>query len=301
MHDWQRECRICPRRCGANRTIGPFGTCGEANRIRAARAALHHWEEPPISGTRGSGTIFFSGCNLRCVFCQNAPISQLGTGIALSPDALTGVMLDLQQQGAHNINLVSGTPFTPLIAESLTAARSRGLAIPVVWNSNAYELQGTLRLLRGLVDIYLPDLKYAGGGISSRYSGAEDYFGHACAAIEEMMGQVGAPALKDGLIQRGLVIRHLILPGNLADTKKVLDWIAGHLPHTVYVSLMAQYTPMHEAGLFPELGRRLRRRELDEAFEHLVSLGLENGFVQEPDSADASFTPPFDLTGLPHG
>lgn len=298
MNEQLIACRLCPRRCSADRLAGQRGYCGETAAIRAARAALHHWEEPPISGDRGSGAIFFSGCNLNCVFCQNAAISQLGTGREITPSRLAAVMLDLQSQGAHNINLVSGTPHTPGIVEALGLARQRGLQVPIVWNSNGYELPSTLRMLNGLIDVYLPDLKYADEGLSRHYSDATDYFAVAQKAVLEMLRQVGPPEFSGGLMTRGLMVRHLLLPGALEDTKKVLDWVAGHLPRSVYVSLMAQYIPRHRAGEFAEISRPITERQLQRSVDYFFNLGLENGFVQELDSSDPAFIPAFDFTGI---
>lgn len=298
MKEQLTQCRICPRQCGVDRTVGQRGYCGETAAIRAARAALHHWEEPPISGDRGSGTVFFSGCNLRCVFCQNASISQGGTGREIGPQRLAELMLDLQGQGAHNINLVTGTPHTPGIADALALARKGGLVLPVIWNSSGYESPDALRRLEGLVDVYLPDLKYAGEDLSQRYSGAADYFAAATRAILEMLRQVGPPEFSGDLIRRGLMVRHLMLPGALEDTKKVLDWIAGHLPHSVYVSLMSQYLPQHRAADFPELNRGITGKQLRRSVDYFFALGLENGFVQELDAADPRYIPAFDFSGI---
>lgn len=301
LNDRLQACSICPRRCGVNRVAGEEGYCGRTAELRVARSALHMWEEPPISGTRGSGAIFFSGCNLRCVFCQNAPISQKNVGASVSIQELSVMMLDLQSQGAHNINLVSATQFTPQVAEAIERARRDGLTLPVIWNSNAYELPDTLALLDGLVDAYLPDLKYAGDGPAVSYSDAPGYFEHATRAIEEMFRQVGAPRFEKGLLTGGLVIRHLLLPGQLEDTKQVLDWIAASLPRTVYVSIMSQYTPMHRAGDFPALNRRITEKHAARVLDYFEALGLTNGFSQDLESADAGYVPPFDLTGVRSG
>lgn len=296
-----QACSICPRRCGVNRVAGHGGYCGQSAGVRVARSALHMWEEPPISGTRGSGTIFFSGCNLRCVFCQNAPISQMNFGAPVSSQALCAMMLDLQSQGAHNINLVSATQFTPQVAEAIDLAHRDGLTLPVVWNSNAYELPETLALLDGLVDAYLPDLKYAGDEPAVAYSDAPGYFEHATRAIAEMFRQVGAPRFEDDLLTSGLIVRHLLLPGQLEDTKQVLDWVAASLPKSVYVSIMSQYTPLHRAGDFPAINRRITARHAASALDYFEALGLTNGFTQDIESADAGYVPPFDLTGVGSG
>jgi putative pyruvate formate lyase activating enzyme len=292
------SCHLCPRICASNRLTERGAFCREDAHMRIALADLHFWEEPVISGTQGSGAIFFSGCNLRCVFCQNWQISQNGLGVMVSVERLAEIMLNLQHKGAHNINLVSGSHFTPCIAEALTLAKQQGLAIPVVWNSNGYESVSSLQMLEGLVDVYLPDLKYFDDGLATRYSGAPSYFAVATAAIAEMFRQVGTPVIEDELIKRGLIIRHLILPGHLNDTKKVLGWIAAHLPKTVYVSLMAQYIPMHQAGNYPEINRRINRREYNKALAYMLDLGLENGYIQELSAADQGYVPDFNLTGV---
>ncbi|HCM16762.1 MAG TPA: radical SAM protein, partial [Firmicutes bacterium] len=274
------SCHLCPRECAAQRTNSSSGFCREDANMRVALADLHFWEEPLISGSHGSGAIFFSGCNLKCVFCQNWQISQDGLGSRVSVEKLAAIFLSLQDKGAHNINLVSGSHFTPCIAETVSLARRNGLVVPVIWNSNGYESVSSLRMLDGLVDVYLPDLKYFSDELAVRYSGAPSYFATASRAIAEMFRQVGAPVIKGGLIQKGLIIRHLMLPGHLNDTKKVLGWIATHLPKTVYVSLMAQYIPMHRTDNYPEINHRLSRRQYDKALAYLLDLGLENGYIQ---------------------
>lgn len=292
-------CFLCPRECGARRSEGEKGVCGAGNRIRVARLALHAWEEPCISGTRGSGTVFFSGCNLRCIYCQNAKISWEGFGVEMTPAELAGGMLRLQEAGAHNINLVTAAPYVPLVVEALDIARAKGLHLPVVYNTSAYEKVETLRLLKGYVDVYLPDLKYAFEETARRLSGAPDYFAVATAAIYEMLEQVGGEPVFDGagLMERGLIVRHLVLPGHLPETRAVLTWIRDHLPRTVPVSLMAQYLPYHKARHFPPLDRRLTETEYNLALATFFDLGLENGWAQELSAADAEFIPAFDLTG----
>ena len=292
------SCHLCPRKCAAQRTNSSSGFCHENAHMRVALADLHHWEEPPISGTHGSGAVFFSGCNLRCVFCQNWQISQDGLGNSVSVENLAAIFISLQNKGAHNINLVSGSHFTPSLAEAISLARRNGLVVPVIWNSNGYESVSSLQMLEGLVDVYLPDLKYYDDELAVRYSGAPSYFTTASTAITEMFRQVGAPAIDGGLIQKGLIIRHLMLPGYLSDTKKVLDWIATHLPKTVYVSLMAQYIPMHQAAHYPEINRRLSQRQYDKALAYLLDLGLENGYIQELSAADQGYIPDFNLSGI---
>lgn len=287
-------CTLCPRRCGAVRddTHGE-GFCAMPAVPVLARAALHPWEEPCISGTRGSGTVFFSGCTLGCVFCQNHTISRESFGKAVTVARLREIFEELIAQGAHNINLVSPTPYVPAIQEAL----ARPLPVPVVWNTSGYERVETLRALEGRVQIYLPDLKYADHALAERYSGAADYFSVATAAIREMYRQVGDCVMKDGLLQRGVVIRHLMLPGALANTKAVMDWVAETFrPGQVLFSLMAQYTPQENAeGV---LTRRITGAEYRAALAYMENLGITDGYAQERESAGKEYTPCFDLTGI---
>ena len=288
-------CSLCPRRCGALRTgTEGGGFCGMPALPVVARAALHFWEEPCISGTRGSGTVFFSGCNLGCVFCQNGSISHGRFGRPVTIPRLREIFQELIAQGAHNINLVTPTHFAPAIREALEAP----LAVPVVWNSGGYELPEALRTLEGKVQIYLPDLKYADGALAARYSGAADYFETATAAIREMFRQVGRCVWDaDGMLQRGVIIRHLLLPGALENTKAVLDWIVGTFPAgSVLVSLMSQYTP--QAGAEGLLRRKVTGAESRAARAYMENLGLTAGYYQDSSSAREEYTPPFDLTGV---
>ena len=290
-------CNLCPRRCGALRdeTRG-LGRCRMPSVPVAARAALHHWEEPPISGSRGSGTIFFSGCSLGCVFCQNQEISHRDFGRAVSLERLGRICDELIAQGAHNINFVNPTHFSHAVRALLIR---HPLPVPVVWNSGGYDRAETLRALEGLVDIYLPDLKYLDPDTAGRYSAAPDYPEAAVAAIREMVRQTGPCQFDgDGLLRRGTVIRHLILPGQVGQAKAVMDWVAREFPRgTVLFSLMSQYTPWGDLSACPELDRRLRPGEMRAAREYMENLGLD-GFTQERTSAREEYTPPFDLTGL---
>ena len=290
-------CNLCPRRCGALRdeTRG-LGRCRMPSVPVAARAALHHWEEPPISGSRGSGTIFFSGCSLGCVFCQNQEISHRDFGKAVSLDRLGQICDELIAQGAHNINFVNPTHFAHAVRALLTR---HPLPVPVVWNSGGYDRVETLRALEGLVDIYLPDLKYLDPDTAGRYSAAPDYPEAAAAAIREMVRQTGPCQFDgEGLLRRGTVIRHLILPGQVVQAKAVMDWVAREFPRgTVLFSLMSQYTPWGDLSACPELDRRLRPGEMRAAREYMENLDLD-GFTQERTSAREEYTPPFDLTGV---
>ena len=290
-------CNLCPRRCGALRdeTRG-LGRCRMPSVPVAARAALHHWEEPPISGSRGSGTIFFSGCSLGCVFCQNQEISHRDFGKAVSLERLVQICDELIAQGAHNINFVNPTHFAHAVRALLTR---HPLPVPVVWNSGGYDRVETLRALEGLVDVYLPDLKYLDPDAAGRYSAAPDYPEAAAAAIREMVRQTGPCQFDgDGLLRQGTVIRHLILPGQVGQAKAVMDWVAREFPRgTVLFSLMSQYTPWGDLSACPELNRRLRPGEMRAAREYMENLGLD-GFTQERTSAREEYTPPFDLTGI---
>lgn len=293
-------CNLCPRKCNADRESGIVGYCGETASIRAARASLHMWEEPCISGKTGSGTVFFSGCPLKCVFCQNNSIATNRTGKNISEERLAEIFLELQAKGACNINLVTPTHFVPQIVTALRKAKADGLSIPIVYNTGAYENVDTLRLLEGLVDIYLPDLKYFSPTLSSRYSNAPDYFTVACAAIEEMFRQAGPPVFDEttGLMKSGVIVRHLLLPACLEDSKKVMDYLYNTYKNDIYVSIMSQYTPMRHFTDMPELNRKVSRREYDSLVDYCINLGIENGFIQEEDVASDSFIPPFDLEGI---
>ena len=289
------RCVQCPRRCGAERTgTAGAGVCGMPSLPVVARAALHHWEEPPISGTRGAGTIFFSGCSLGCVYCQNEEISHRGVGKVISEERLREIFRELISQGAHNIDLVNPTHFSHVLERVL----EEPLPVPVVWNSGGYDLPETLRRLEGKVDIYLPDLKYLDEAGAARYSGAPDYPERAKAAVLEMYRQTGPCVEENGLLCRGVVIRHLLLPGRLAQAKAVMDWVAEQFPPgAVYFSLMSQYTPWGRAAEYPEIDRKLRRAESRAARAYMENLGLA-GFVQDEDSARREYTPAFDLTGV---
>ena len=287
-------CTLCPRRCGAERTAeAGGGFCRMPGGLRVARAMLHHWEEPPISGQNGAGTVFFSGCTLGCVYCQNGDISAGGFGKDISTARLREIFEELIAQGAHNIELVTPTHFLPWILPALTPR----LPVPVVYNCGGYERVETLRALEGLVDVYLPDLKYADGTLAAELSGAADYFPVACEAIREMFRQVGPYVLEDGLLTRGVVIRHLVLPGYLDNTRRVLDWIAETFtPGDVLVSLMSQYTPT--ANMTGRLARRVTAAEYRAAADYMRNCGITDGFVQERTSAEEAYTPAFDGEGV---
>lgn len=292
-----KECRLCPRDCACDRINGRMGYCGETAQIRIARAALHFWEEPFISGTKGSGAIFFSGCNLRCVFCQNAEIALSRHGMEVSAARLTQIMLSLQAEGAHNINLVTPSHVVTAVKQALIRAKEKGLRIPVVYNSSGYELAGTLRELEGLVDIYLPDFKYADSELAASYSNAPDYLLVAREAIAEMFRQTG-PFVHDadGMLQRGVVVRHLVLPLGVRNAIKVADEIYDTYGDAVYLSVMNQYTPIRTIPEYPQLNRRVTKREYEKVLNHIMERGMKNVLFQEGETASESFIPAFDLT-----
>ena len=288
-------CNLCPRKCGAVRTADRGeGRCRMPEAPVVARAALHMWEEPPISGTKGSSTVFFSGCSLGCVFCQNEQISHRDFGKPITVDRLRAIFFELIDQGAHNINLVNPTHYAHVVRSAL----AEPLPVPVVWNSGGYDRVETLKALEGKVQIYLPDYKYRTGNYAGRYSDAPDYPQAAEAAILEMFRQTGPVRYEDGLLKQGVVIRHLLLPGKLAEAKRVMDWVAEHFePGEVLFSLMSQYIPWGRAADYPEINRRVRPSEVRAAEAYMADLGLE-GFAQGAEAAQAEYIPSFDLTGV---
>jgi len=299
MHTALSQCRVCPRNCGIDRTKGKTGFCRAPYLPKVALVSRHDWEEPPISGTKGSGTVFFSHCNLGCIFCQNHGISQDGFGQEISIERLSDIFLEQQKRGFHNVNLVSAVQFIPQIAKALELAKEKGLSIPVVYNSNGYESTEGLKLLEGLVDIYLPDFKYWDDALGLEYSMAPHYRETAAAAILEMRRQVGADILdENGILQKGIIIRHLILPGQYRDSFHVLDWVKENLGEDTFVSLMSQYTPMYKAKENKALSRKLTTFEYDKVVDHFFKIGLKNGFMQKRSSATSDYTPVFDLSGV---
>ena len=287
-------CNACPRKCGVDRSK-KSGFCGAGESFVVARAAKHFWEEPPISGTNGSGAVFFSGCNLRCVFCQNFEVSRAKCGKEITDKRLTEIFDSLISEGAHNLNLVTATQYSERLSEILRDYHS---PVPVVYNCGGYESLETLRRLEGLIDIYLPDLKFFDPERSMRYCGAADYFETASAAILEMRRQQPEDVFEDGLMKKGLIIRHLVLPKNVNQSRRIFEWIKENLGAKTYISLMAQYTPCGKLESFPELQRKITRREYEKAVCSLEDLGFENVFLQELDSAAEQFIPAFDLTGV---
>lgn len=290
------NCRLCPRECGADRYTGT-GFCGCGADIRAAKAYLHMWEEPCISGTRGSGTVFFSGCNLKCCFCQNYKISHDNYGKSITESRLAEIFLELQRQGAHNINLVSPTPYVPQIITAIDMCRDK-LDIPIVYNTGGYEKVETIKLLEGYIDVYLPDFKYFDDALGEKYSGADNYFETVTAALKEMYRQTGSCCIEDGIIRRGTVIRHLAMPSHRDDSVRILEWLSENFPRDgILVSLMSQYTPFYKSAEHKEISRRISTFEYNYVLDKAVSLGLK-GFMQERSSAKEEYTPDFDLNGI---
>lgn len=299
------HCRLCPRACGADRAAGQTGYCGADDRLMVARAALHHWEEPCLSGapddTRGSGTVFFSGCALRCCYCQNYPISQEGVGKAITVERLAEIFLRLQRDGARNINLVTATQYLPQVRRALDLARADGLALPIVYNTGGYETVAAVKALTGYVNIWLTDFKYADPALADRLSAAPDYPAVAEAALRQMLLQTGAPVYdKEGFLQRGVIVRHLALPGCVQDSRAVLTTLA-HLQQETGIpfvpSLMSQFTPFYKAAEHG-LGRRITTYEYRQVIDEAIRLGLTDGYMQEKSSAREEYTPPFDLEGV---
>ena len=294
-----KDCHLCPRNCGVDRLAGQKGFCGVDAGIMVARAALHMWEEPCISGKEGSGAVFFSGCSLGCVFCQNRTISKGQSGKVITVERLAELFLDLQGQKANNINLVTAGHFLPQVREALILAKEQGLTIPVVYNSSGYEKAEMLRYLDGLVDIYLPDLKYLEADLAGKYSHAKDYPEVAMKALEEMVRQVGMPEFDErGMMKKGVIVRHLLLPGHVRNSKKVLEYLYGTYGDQIYISLMNQYTPMPAMKDDPQLSRKVTDREYDRLLDHAISLGVTNCFIQEGETAKESFIPEFNGEGV---
>lgn len=289
------QCNICPRRCGADRENGSLGFCGASNKIRIARAALHFWEEPCLSGKNGAGTVFFSHCNMKCVYCQNYRISTRGAGHEVSIGELAEIFLDLQSQGANNIDLVTPTHYALDIAEAVKKAKNSGLHIPVLYNCGGYESVETLKHLEGLIDIYMPDMKYYRDKYAMKYSSAPKYFETACAALEEMYRQTGAVVLdKNGIMQSGVIVRHMMLPGLMLDTKKIMDYLFDTYGNNIYISLMSQYTPLKNVERFPELNRKIDMKKYNSIVDYCMNRGMENVFIQEGSAAKESFIPCFE-------
>ena len=296
------KCDLCPRKCLVDRKKGEKGICGQTENLKVARAALHFWEEPCISGDAGSGAVFFSGCPLHCVFCQNENIANGTVGKEISLERLVDIFLELQEKGANNINLVTPGHFVPQIVKALDQARKEGLTLPVVYNTSSYETVDTIKMLEGYVDIYLPDFKYMSPGLSKKYSHAPDYAEVAKAAIAEMVRQTGKAVFvngdEDNLILRGTIVRHLTLPGCMEDSMQILKYLHETYGDTIYISIMNQFTPLSNLEKYPELNRKITDEEYETLVDYAIEIGIENGFVQEGDTAEESFIPAFDCEGV---
>lgn len=287
------NCMLCPRKCGVNRNNQELGFCKASNKLKIARYSLHYWEEPCISGDVGSGTIFFSNCNLKCIFCQNYDISTKDFGKEISIDRFSEICLSLQNMGALNINLVTPTHFIPLIKEGLVKAKSNGLIIPVVYNSSGYENVDSLRLLDGLIDIYLPDLKYYDDDLAIKFSNAKDYFNTATLAIDEMYRQVGSPVFDNGIMKKGVIVRHLLLPTHSGDSKIIVKYLYDTYKDNIFISLMNQYTPIRNIKEYSELNTTVSNDEYDDLINYACDLGICNAFIQEGETQKESFIPDF--------
>ena len=295
------NCNLCPRQCGADRENGKSGICGVSGKnILAARAALHFWEEPCISGERGSGTVFFSGCPLRCVYCQNYQIASTEVGMEISEERLKEIFLELQEKGAHNINLVTPTHYTPEIIRAIRKAKEQGLGLPIVYNCSGYEKVETLKMLKGIVNVYLTDFKYMEREAAVRYSKAPDYPEIAQAALKEMMNQTGEAKFDEkGIMQSGVIVRHLLLPGHVRNARAVVKYVYETYGDQLYLSLMNQYTPLPQVKKeFPELDRRVTEREYQRLISYALEIGVENAFIQDGNTAKESFIPMFDYEGI---
>ncbi|MGN0181573.1 MAG: radical SAM protein [Candidatus Ornithomonoglobus sp.] len=289
-----KSCRLCPRQCGADRLNGERGFCGAGREVRIARAALHFWEEPCISGSSGSGTVFFSNCTMKCVYCQNYEVSTNNLGYAVTEEELGEIFLDLQRQGANNINLVTPTHYVPQIIAALDIAKECGMNLPIVYNTGGYELPKTIEILCGYVDIYMPDFKYYDNKIAAQYSKASDYLERVTAALDSMYRQTGATVLNEnGIMQRGMIIRHLMLPGRMSDTVHIINYIHKRFGDNVYFSLMSQYTPIRHIEGIEKLNGRLDERAYKAAVELCERLGMERVFIQNGEAASESFIPEF--------
>ena len=292
------NCLLCPRKCGINRGIGQTGVCGVSSEIKVARAALHYWEEPCISGKRGSGAVFFSGCSLHCVFCQNRAISDGKEGKVISKERLSDIFIELADKGANNINLVTPGQYIPDIVWAVNDAKSRGMKLPIIYNTSGYENVTELKLLEGIVDVYLPDFKYMDNMLSARYSRAKDYPSVAKQALSEMVRQQPDVVIDDatGLIQKGVIVRQLLLPGHVNDAKVVLKYLYDTYHDHVYISMMSQFTPIALKD-YPEINRTVTRREYERLVDYAIKIGITNAFIQEGDVAKDSFIPAFDCEG----
>ncbi|SHK07815.1 putative pyruvate formate lyase activating enzyme [Clostridium cavendishii DSM 21758] len=297
--DMLKNCSLCIRNCKVNRLENKLGFCMSSKDIKVARAELHFWEEPCISGDHGSGTVFFSNCNLRCVFCQNYNISQEGSGKHISIERLSDIFLELQAKGANNINLVTPTHYVPQIIEALKISKTKGLKLPIVYNTNGYDSLDTIKALKGYIDIYLPDFKYFDDKYAIKYSKAYSYKENILKIIDEMITQVGnAKFNENGIIQKGVIVRHLMLPGLLFDSKKVIDSIYNNFGDKLYISIMNQYTPLNKASEYKEINKPLNPKHYDSLIDYALNLGVKNGFIQEEGTDTKAYVPDFNNQGV---
>lgn len=292
-----KQCTICPHECKINRLSGQIGRCKANDKIKIALASIHNYEEPCISGINGSGTVFFSNCNLNCIYCQNYEISQLGKGKYITIEHLANIFINQQNKNVNNINLVTPTMYVPQIIEAIKIAKRKGLNIPIIYNSNGYENVQTIKMLEGYIDIYLPDLKYYSDELSKKYSNVDKYFETAVKSIKEMQRQVGNPTFNEnGIIKKGLIIRHLILPNHILNTKKILKYIKENFDENTYISIMAQYFPTYKAKENDKINRKISKKEYKEIEEYLYLLNLKNGYIQELGEHEEEYVPNFDLS-----
>lgn len=299
MNELLNSCTLCPRNCKVNRNNNEIGFCGMTNQLMVARAALHYWEEPIISAEKGSGTVFFSGCNLKCVFCQNYQISNNNFGKPISIHRLSEIFLELQEKEANNINLVTPTHFVPLIIEALKIAKAKGLDIPIVYNSSGYENVETIKLLKGYIDIYLPDFKYYDNKYANKYSKCNNYFEAVTSSLNEMIKQVGKPVFnEEGILTKGIIVRHMMIPGLLNDSKKIIHYLVDNYNDDIFISIMNQYTPTNNLTNYQEINKTVNDSEYDELINYAIDLGIKNGFMQEGETQKTSFIPEFDTTGV---
>lgn len=295
LEDLER-CEICPHKCNINRSEGKIGRCKATGKVKIALYSIHNFEEPCISGEKGSGTVFFSNCNLNCIYCQNYEISQLGKGKEITIERLAEIFLIQQEKGVENINLVTPTSYVPQIIKAIEIARNKGLKLPIVYNTNSYENVETLQMLEGYIDVYLPDLKYAENELGKEYSKIADYFEVATKAIREMIRQVGTPKLNEnGIMLSGVMVRHLVLPNYIENSKKVLKWIVENLPKDIYVSVMAQYFPTYKAKEYEKMNRKLTKEEWKNIENYIEELGIENGYVQELGDHEEEYVPKWEV------
>nr|WP_302597592.1 4Fe-4S cluster-binding domain-containing protein [uncultured Cellulosilyticum sp.] len=293
------ECKLCPRNCKVNRRDGQRGYCRVDAQLIVARAGLHFWEEPCLSGTSGSGTVFFSGCSMGCVFCQNQCIASGKVGKVITVNRLAEIFLELQDKGALNINLVTPSHYILHIKEALEIAKAKGLHLPIVYNTSGYEKVESLQLLDGLIDIYLPDFKYKSSLLAKKYSNAPSYFEVTSKALEEMVRQVGLPSFnEEGIMQKGVIVRHLMLPGYLQDSKNIIRYLYETYGDKIYISMMNQYTPLAQVNAYPELNRKVAKIAYRKLVNYAIKLGIENGFIQEGETALESFIPKFNNEGV---